>query len=105
MKTLIVAVALSALIASPILAASASSEGKAHATRQAAKHAKSAKHAKPMRAVRRAREQPPEAFSRFVHRPEYDVYVNGSYAGSDPDPLVRMQIKREYECSDTFHGC
>ncbi len=27
----------------------------------------------------------------------YDVYQNGQYVGSDPDPNVRLQLRREYD--------
>ena len=26
--------------------------------------------------------------------PSYDVYVNGQYVGSDPDPNIRLQLQR-----------
>ena len=29
--------------------------------------------------------------------PAHDVYVNGIYAGSDPDPLIRSDIARRIE--------
>ena len=28
--------------------------------------------------------------------PAYDVYVNGQYVGSDPDPNIRAQLQRRY---------
>jgi hypothetical protein len=37
-----------------------------------------------------------QAFSPYVHYPSYDVYVNGQYAGSDPDPRIRESIRQEY---------
>ena len=33
--------------------------------------------------------------SRHSPNPAYDVYVNGYYMGSDPDPLIRMQLQRD----------
>jgi len=27
----------------------------------------------------------------------WDVYVGGEYVGSDPDPLIRAQLMREFE--------
>ncbi len=101
MKILVAAVALSALIASPILAASGPDQAKA-AQARATKH--TAKHVKPVRAAKRVQAQAPQPFSPFVHRPEYDVYVNGVYAGSDPDPRIRWTLKREY-CETTLDGC
>jgi len=29
--------------------------------------------------------------------PAYDVYEGGQYVGSDPDPNVRQQLRRDYE--------
>jgi hypothetical protein len=26
--------------------------------------------------------------------PSYDVYLNGQYVGSDPDPNIRLQLQR-----------
>lgn len=28
--------------------------------------------------------------------PAYDVYVDGRYVGSDPDPNIRAQLRRRY---------
>lgn len=36
-----------------------------------------------------------QAYSPYSSNPEYDVYVNGDYVGSDPDPRIRWQIRRE----------
>jgi hypothetical protein len=35
--------------------------------------------------------------SRQQHsvNPRYDVYENGTYVGSDPDPNIRLQLRRE----------
>ena len=33
----------------------------------------------------------------YSRHPEYDVYVNGEYAGSDPDPRIRWTIRQEYK--------
>ncbi|MEA2976388.1 MAG: hypothetical protein QOF19_1908 [Alphaproteobacteria bacterium] len=33
----------------------------------------------------------------YPHRPEYDVYVNGNYVGSDPDPRIRQHLKEEWQ--------
>ncbi|HZS65316.1 MAG TPA: hypothetical protein VFA53_12590 [Xanthobacteraceae bacterium] len=43
-------------------------------------------------------------YSIYEHRPEYDVYVNGQYVGSDPDPRVRYHLREEW-CADTWDGC
>jgi hypothetical protein len=34
--------------------------------------------------------------SPFQHRPEWDVYVNGQYAGSDPDPRIRESLRQDF---------
>ena len=36
--------------------------------------------------------------------PAHDVYVNGVYVGSDPDPRIRWTLKKEY-CEDSIDGC
>jgi hypothetical protein len=33
----------------------------------------------------------------YSSHPEHDVYVNGEYAGSDPDPRIRWTIWQEYK--------
>jgi hypothetical protein len=35
-------------------------------------------------------------FSPYQHHAEYDVYVNGEYAGSDPDPRIREELRQEW---------
>jgi hypothetical protein len=88
--------ALAAVLALPAGANAASTTKPSHATKHAAKHA--TKHAKVVRPHARLSgyARAPMAFSPYIHRPEYDVYVDGEYAGSDPDPRVRESIKREY---------
>ncbi|MEX0753108.1 MAG: hypothetical protein WD073_09315 [Xanthobacteraceae bacterium] len=44
-----------------------------------------------------AKKQPTSPYSS---NPEYDVFVNGEYVGSDPDPRVRSQLKREWKNND-----
>lgn len=34
--------------------------------------------------------------SPYSSNPEYDVYVNGVYVGSDPDPRIRSSLRREW---------
>ena len=75
MKTIITTVALATLIASPALAAQK-------------KH---------------SRNNSPEAYAqaqqwqtqRHSTNPRFDVYQNGEYVGSDPDPMIRFQLQRE----------
>ena len=42
--------------------------------------------------------------SPYSTNPEHDVYVNGVYVGSDPDPRIRWSLKREY-CAESLDGC
>jgi hypothetical protein len=102
MKMLMAAVALTAAIALPPIAASGQTPEETYAAKQTVKKAK---HARVVKRVRSPRAQVtrPEPFSPFVHKPEYDVYVDGEYAGSDPDPLVRLTLQREWRCSRSKH--
>lgn len=36
--------------------------------------------------------------------PAHDVYVNGRYVGSDPDPRIRSQLARD-NCVNNNTGC
>ncbi len=42
--------------------------------------------------------------SPYSTNPAHDVYVNGNYAGSDPDPRIRWSLRKEY-CEDSIDGC
>lgn len=50
-----------------------------------------AAHAKPPAAV----SAKSRTHSAYSSNPEYDVFVNGRYVGSDPDPRVRYELSRE----------
>jgi hypothetical protein len=92
MKISVVAAwALATVLALPA-GANAASTKHSHATKHTAKHVKAVRPHVRVSGNARA----PAPFSPYVHRPEYDVYVDGEYAGSDPDPRVRETIKREY---------
>ncbi|MEA2976966.1 MAG: hypothetical protein QOF19_2486 [Alphaproteobacteria bacterium] len=107
MKMLIAAVALGAAAVLPAVSVSAAPQGKTHATKHAVKHSQ---HVRTVRHARTVRWAPAPGylaarpFASAVHHPSYDVYVNGNYAGSDPDPRIRQSIKREY-CQDSLDGC
>ena len=82
MKTLLATVALAAVVASPALA---------QTTRRA-----------PV-------QQYPSQFEQTYGRsegqprsanPSYDVYERGQYLGSDPDPNVRLELRRDFEHRD-----
>lgn len=36
------------------------------------------------------------SYSPYSSNPEYDVYVNGEYVGSDPDPRIRWSLRKEW---------
>lgn len=81
MKILVAAAALAAFVASPWDTASAQTP----AAKQASEKKKPPATPKPNT----------QRSSPYSSNPEYDVYVDGEYAGSDPDPLVRWQLRRE----------
>jgi hypothetical protein len=81
MKTLVAAAALAAAIASPALAQT------------------SQRHAVP--------QQYPSQYDQTVGRTEqprpttnHSVYDNNQYLGADPDPNVRLELRRDYEGRD-----
>jgi len=80
MKKLIIASALAAVIASPAMAAVGARS--AHAVKNAA-------------AAQVNSGEYLEVNQPFMHDPSYDVYRNGEYLGSDPDPNIRLQIYNE----------
>jgi hypothetical protein len=41
-----------------------------------------------------AQTSPPQPRQQHSVNPSYDVYKNGEYLGSDPDPNIRAQILR-----------
>jgi hypothetical protein len=36
----------------------------------------------------------PQQRQQHSVNPSYDVYLNGQYVGSDPDPNIRLQLQR-----------
>jgi len=36
----------------------------------------------------------PQQRGQHSVNPSYDVYLNGQYVGSDPDPNIRLQLQR-----------
>jgi hypothetical protein len=82
MKTLVIAAALAAVVASPALAQTA----QRHATPQ---------------------QMYPSQYDQTVGRTEQPrsptgntVYDNNQYLGADPDPNVRLDLRRDYEGRD-----
>ena len=99
MKILIAATALAVAATtlpsfSPVQQAQAQSYSQDQAT---PKKVKKAKKAKTQKRVQRYG-------SPYSTNPAHDVYVNGNYVGSDPDPRIRWTLKREY-CQDSLDGC
>ena len=85
MKTTAALVALAALIAWPIVGDAASKKKKAHA--RPATH-RTAVAPRPPAVVGDGRYHSPN--------PQWDVYRdNGEYAGTDPDPRVRLMLRRD----------
>jgi hypothetical protein len=41
--------------------------------------------------------------SPYSSNPEYDVYVNGEYVGSDPDPRIRATLAHEWRSEWGFN--
>jgi opacity protein-like surface antigen len=82
MKTLVATVALAAVIASPALA-------------QTARRAP----------VQQYQSQYDQSYGRSENQPRSnhsgnDVYDQGHYLGTDPDPNVRLDLRRDYEHRD-----
>ena len=78
MKVLIATIALATAVATPALAQTAG------------------------RRIPQQNLQGDQFYGRSVERPHsanpaYDVYEGGQYVGSDPDPNVRLQLRRDYE--------
>jgi hypothetical protein len=95
MKTFIAAAALAAVIAVPSFAPGGPAQAQTYSKEQAApQKPKKAKTQK--RVVRYG--------SPYSTNPAHDVYVNGVYVGSDPDPRIRWTLKREY-CAESVDGC
>jgi hypothetical protein len=41
----------------------------------------------------------PQQREQHSVNPRFDVYENGDYVGSDPDPNIRLQLRRENNSS------
>ena len=88
MKGLVAALALVAVTVAPALAQSP--DRKAHAQIRPAQAQR----------VPGIANQYGRSESRHSANPAYDVYSNGRYVGSDPDPLIRMDILRDRSYDD-----
>ena len=76
MKSTVTIVALAALIASPALAAQK-------------------KHSRNVNSQEAYAQAQQWQTQRHSANPRFDVYQNGQYVGSDPDPMIRAQLQRE----------
>ena len=97
MKTLIATAALALAIAVPVFAPAQQAQAQTYSKEQTApQKVKKAKTQKTHHVVRNG--------SPYSTNPAHDVYVNGVYVGSDPDPRIRWTLKREY-CAESLDGC
>jgi hypothetical protein len=95
MKILIAATALAVAAAAPAFAPGQQAQAQTYSNEQAVKQ--KPKKAKTVKRVVRYG-------SPYSTNPAHDVYVNGVYVGSDPDPRIRWTLKKEY-CEDSLDGC
>ena len=94
MRILVAATVLAVAAAAPAIAPGQQAQAQTYSKEQATTKVKKAKAAK--RVLRYG--------SPYSTNPAHDVYVNGVYVGSDPDPRIRWSLKREY-CEDSIDGC
>ena len=95
MKTLVVATVL-ALTAAFAFGPGQTAQAQGYSKEPTVTHKAKKKKAPAKRVVRSG--------SPYSTNPEHDVYVNGVYVGSDPDPRIRWSLKREY-CAESLDGC
>ena len=95
MKIIVAATALAVIAAPVAFGASQQAQAQSYSKEQTTTH-KVKKAKAPKRVVRYG--------SPYSTNPAHDVYVNGVYVGSDPDPRIRWTIKKEY-CEDSIDGC
>jgi hypothetical protein len=94
-KIVLAATALGLLAAGPAFAPGQQAQAQTYSKDQATTH----KVKKPKAQKRVVRNGSP-----YSTNPEHDVYVNGTYVGSDPDPRIRWSLKKEY-CEESVDGC
>ena len=95
MKIIVAATALAVFAAPLAFGAGQEARAQSYSKEQATTH--KVKKAKPQKRVVRYG-------SPYSTNPAHDVFVNGNYAGSDPDPRIRATIRKEY-CEDSLDGC
>jgi hypothetical protein len=100
MKILVAAIALAVAAAAPAFAdPGQQAQAKAYGQEQTAK-----KKVVKAKTVNHHARTAMRSGSPYSTNPAYDVYVNGNYAGSDPDPRIRASLRKEY-CEDALDGC
>jgi len=101
MKMLVAAIALAVAATAPVFAPGQQAQAQSYSNDQTAPHKvaphKVKKKVKTQRRVVRSG-------SPYSTDPTHDAYVNGTYVGSDPDPRIRWQLKKEY-CEESVDGC
>ncbi len=95
MKIIVAATALAVSAAALAFGAGQQAQAQSYSKEQTTTH-KAKKAKTPKRVVRYG--------SPYSTNPAHDVYVNGVYVGSDPDPRIRWTLKKEY-CEDSIDGC
>lgn len=103
MKILVAATAL-AVVAAAVPVFGPVQQAKAQGYSQDQTTVKKAKKAKKVKKAKAKTEKRALYRSPYSTNPAHDVYVNGNYAGSDPDPRIRATIRKEY-CEDSLDGC
>ena len=96
---IILAVALSTMIAAPAAAQYTTGVGGSYTTQRHTAHSTHKAQVKRSAATAAYAQQyrgSPYRGSRYSANPAYDVYVNGQYVGSDPDPRVRATLAQEW---------
>ena len=101
MKILVAAAALAVAIALPAFAPGQQAQAQTSAKEQTTTHKQTATHK-----VKKAKthKRVVRNGSPYSTDPAHDAYVNGTYVGSDPDPRIRWQLKKEY-CEESLDGC
>ena len=95
----ILALALSTVIAAPAAAQYAPGVGGTYTTPRHSAHSTHKAKVKKSGATAAYAQQyrgSPYRGSPYSANPAYDVYVNGEYVGSDPDPRVRATLAQEW---------
>jgi hypothetical protein len=101
MKILVAATAL-AVAASFLCVPAEPAQAQSYSKEQANPH--KIKKAKNVKKAKKTTQRVVRYGSPYSTNPAHDVYVNGVYVGSDPDPRIRWTLKKEY-CEDSVDGC